>query len=174
MPLRWSELTITPDQDAIERLRQDWAWLLPQQWTPLLFSAFGDVFLERADGVVSWLNTGTGELVDVAADRQCFRTALAGDAIENWFLPPLIEKLHDLGKILEPGQCYSYTIFPVFAEGKYEPDNIWVSPMKEHFGLSGDLHRQLKSLPNGQKVQIVINDSPTSVPSQSALAGGEG
>ncbi|WP_419555327.1 hypothetical protein [Sphingobium yanoikuyae] len=47
------------------------------------------------------------------------------------------------------GQCFTYVIPPVFAEGKYEVGNFAAVPMKEHFGLSSDLHRQMASLPEG-------------------------
>jgi hypothetical protein len=125
----------------------------------VLFSVWGDVFL-RKGGSVSWLNTGTGELSEVASSDDAFRDALSSGQVDDWFMPALVAALYRAGKRPGEGQCFSYTIFPIFAEGRYDADNIWVAPTKEHFGLSGDLHRQISALPDGGKVQMVIGQEP--------------
>jgi hypothetical protein len=58
-------------------------------------------------GEIWWLNTGTAELTKVAESRATFEHLLDTDASRNWFLPPLIEKLVQAGKLLGEGQCYS-------------------------------------------------------------------
>jgi hypothetical protein len=47
----WSELTLTPDEAALRTLRTSWKWLLGEDWSPLLFSVWGDVFLQRGQQV---------------------------------------------------------------------------------------------------------------------------
>ena len=120
-----------------------------------MFSAFGDVFLLRADGV-AWLNTGTGHVELIAAKEDDFRAALGGEQASDWFLPPLIEALQSQGKRLAPGECYSHLTFPIFAEGKYIPENFKAVPAAAHFAFAGDLHRQIQNLPDGSKVEIKI------------------
>lgn len=151
--MKWSELTATPDSDAMTTLRSKWHWLLGAEWTPLLFSAFGDAFIEK-DGQVQWLNTGTGAIIPIAKDRGEFHDKLGSDYANDWFMPGLVAALHDAGKYPTEGQCFTYAIYPVFAEGKYEVGNFAVVPIKEHFGLSGDLHRQIASLPEGATVRL--------------------
>ena len=72
----WSDLTFTPNEDAIERLAEAWAWLLKEPFQPVLFSTIGDMFFEPDSGGIWWLNTGTGELTRVADTLDQFRELL--------------------------------------------------------------------------------------------------
>src|SRR5215472_7191028 len=107
MEIGWPELTISPDDEAVAGLKREWAWLTPEPWQPLMFSVLGDVFLERKPDGVFWLNTGTGEMTRIADDAERFRVALATDLVDSWFLPPLVARLYEAGKIPAPGECYS-------------------------------------------------------------------
>src|SRR5690242_13671248 len=120
MDIGWAELTISPNDEAVAGLKREWAWLVPEPWHALMFSVFGDAFLERKPEGVFWLNTGTGEVTRIADDVEQFRAALATDLATDWFLPPLVARLYEAGKIPSAGECYSYAIFPVFAEGTYD------------------------------------------------------
>jgi len=152
----WSELTCTPDSDAISELAAAWGWRLKEPFSPVLFSALGDMFFARDAGDVWWLNTGTGELTRVAASVEEFQRLLGTDITDEWFLPPLIEQLRLVNKVLQPGECYTYVILPIFAEGKYEPDNLNPVPAREHFGLTGGIHKDLQTFPDGAKVKLKV------------------
>ena len=149
----WSDLTLTPDEASLRTLRQSWNWLLGKDWSPVLFSILGDVFL-RHEKQVEWLNTGTGEITAVSEDEEAFREALATERADDWFMPGLVSALHEAGKRPGPGECFTYAIYPIFAEGRYEVANFAVVPAEEHFGRSGDLHRQLSELPDGTQVRL--------------------
>ena len=153
--MKWSDLTMTPDDDAVAALRTSWRWRLGDEWSPLMFSIWGDVFLKTTHDV-RWLNTGTGDLTPVASDEDAFRQALGSELATDWFLPPLVEALHRSGKRPGAGECFTYAIYPVFAEGKYEVENFAVVPAKEHFGLSGDFHREIAGLQDGDKVRLIV------------------
>jgi hypothetical protein len=144
-----------PESDAVTALRTSWEWRLGEAWSPLLFSIFGDVFLQTQKGV-HWLNTGTGDLSEIAEDEDTFRAALGGEDADDWFLPSLVEALHQSGKRPRVGECFTYAIYPVFAEGKYEAENFTVVAAREHFTFSGDLHRQLSGIADGDKVRLKI------------------
>jgi hypothetical protein len=151
----WSDLTVTPDEAAVRALRTSWNWLLGQDWSPLLFSILGDVFL-RHEQQVEWLNTGTGEITTVSENEDAFREALATERADDWFMPGLVAALHEAGKRPGVGHCFTYAIYPIFAEGRYEVANFAVVPAWEHFSLSGDLHRQLSELPDGTQVGLSV------------------
>jgi hypothetical protein len=136
-------------------LKRAWGWLVPEPWTPLLFSVLGDVFLQK-QGKVYWLNTGTGEIMQVADSTAHFEALLKTDLAVEWFMPPFVGALRASGKIASDGQCYTYAIFPVFSEGKYEVENIDVVPASEHFGASGQLHAGIADVPDGHQVRIVL------------------
>jgi len=149
-------LTIAPDDNAVLELRAAWHWKIGAGWTPLLVTAFGDVFL-RHSGPILWLNTGTGEVTQVAGSAEELETMLGVEAsFEGWLMPGLVERLRAEGRLLQPGRYYSYTIFPVFKQGKYEPNNIITIPIRKHFGWSGSLHKQIQSIPDGGTVQMMV------------------
>lgn len=153
MALSGSDLTCTPNQDALDRLAEAWAWLLKEPFTPVLFSVLGDVFFEPDSGGIWWLNTGTAELTCVADSIEDFREKLGGEVAGEWFMPGLVEQLHAAGKIPEPGECYTYVTLPVFAEGKYEVDNLNPVPAGEHFSVTGHILHEIHELPDEAKVK---------------------
>jgi hypothetical protein len=57
---------------------------------------------------------------------------------------------------LGPGQCYSFTILPVFEEGSYTADNRIVISVVEHLRVTGDILSQINGLTDGDKVRIKV------------------
>lgn len=156
MSVSWSDLTCTPDGDAVAELASAWAWRLKEPFSPLIFSALGDMFFSRDAGDVWWLNTGTGELTRVAPSVAEFNSLLRTDIVDEWFLPPLIEQLHVAGKLLKPGECYSFVTLPIFAEGRYDAENMNPVSAREHFAITGGIHKDLQLYPDGTKVNLTV------------------
>ena len=156
MSIGWASLTCTPSDEAVNQLVESWGWMLREPFTPVLFSALGDVFLEPTSGGVWWLNTGVGELTHVAESVKEFRELLGTDLADDWFMPALIESLCAAGKIAQPGQCYTYVTLPVFTEGKYSVANLNPVPAHEHFMLTGHILSEINGLPDGAKVKINV------------------
>jgi Domain of unknown function (DUF1851) len=152
----WPEITIQPQAPALEALRKSWHWMLGDAWTPLLFSAIGDVFFEVPAGAVWWLSTATASLEQVAESPSEFHQLLSTEVADEWFLPGLVEALRDNGKILEPHQCYTYAILPVFTDGNFSVENMHPVSATEHYALTGEVHESIRSAPDGAKVQIKI------------------
>jgi hypothetical protein len=156
MPLSWKELTCTPDKDAIDALATSWSWCIGDAFTPLLFTALGDMFYEADEGGVYWLNTGTAEVERVADNVEAFNQLLREEIVDEWLLPPLIEALIEAGKVCAEGECYTYVTLPVFAEGEYTVENFNPVPAREHFELTGSVLQQLQDVPDGTNVNIDI------------------
>jgi hypothetical protein len=123
----------------------------------LLVTAFGDVFFEVAGEGIYWLNTGTAEAELVAADRAEFQAKLGGEEGLEWLLPDLIHELQQEGKVCGPGECYTYAVLPIFAEGKFETWNFKPVSAAQHFGLTAQIHRQTSDLPDGARVKISLD-----------------
>jgi hypothetical protein len=134
-----------------------WSWLLEGgKWRPLLVGAAGDVFLATPEGVLR-LDTGTGELQQVAENESRFQKLLRDPAlVQDWLLEPVVDELRAKGKGLGPGQCYGFIILPVFKEGSYEAENRVVLPVVEHLRVTGDIHSQIDGLTDGDKVRIKV------------------
>jgi hypothetical protein len=159
VPIGWDALTMIPRAEAIDELRTAWSWHLPDRYQPVLFSALGDMFYETLPGgAIWWLNTGTANLSKVAESKEGFQRLLGTEVADDWFLPPLIERLVQAGKILREGECYTYTTLPIFREGTYTVDNLRPINAREHFGVTGYIHRQVFNLRDGDSVRIKIVD----------------
>jgi hypothetical protein len=156
MALTWNDLICTPDKEAIDALAESWNWLIGDAFTPLLFTALGDMFFEADAGGIFWLNTGTAEVERVADNVPEFNNLLREEAADDWLLPGLIEALLEAGKTRAEGECYSYVTLPIFVEGEYTVENLNPVPAKEHFELTGSILHQLDDLPDGADVDFEV------------------
>jgi hypothetical protein len=132
-----------------------WMWKIAGMDSLVLISVIGDLFLCAQDGGVYWLQTGTADLSKVADDLQQFNQYLKEEEkIDEWFLPLLIKKLIDSGKVLKEDEVYSFKIPPILG-GEYSMDNIEATNMSVHFAISGQVCEQIKDLPDGTKINKV-------------------
>jgi hypothetical protein len=156
MKVTWKDLSFLPSDAALAALYDSWSWLLPSGIRPVIVSTLGDVFFQTEGPEVFLLNTGSGEVEKVAASRDEFMDLLKTDKATDWFMPHLIEQLITAGKVLKPDQCYTYVTLPIFKEGKYDVANLNPVPAREHFALTGQIHKEVKDLPDGASVKIEI------------------
>lgn len=141
---------------ALQELGNSWGWLIGEPFTPILFSAIGDAFVEKDSGGLWWLNTGVGELTRIADSVSDFQHRLNTNASNEWFLPGLVEQLHAAGKLLNMGECYTFVTLPVYSQGTYEVANMYAVPAHEHYGLSGKMIQQIKDLGDGSLVRVSV------------------
>ncbi|WP_410210988.1 T6SS immunity protein Tdi1 domain-containing protein [Aquirhabdus sp.] len=158
MSIKWSDLHFKPNDETIQQIVSSWAWLLPESFTPILFSIMGDMFFQSDSSEVLWLNTGTGEITPVANSVDHFNELLNSEIADEWLMPYLVEQLHEARKIPNEDQCYTYVTLPVFAEGKYTIENLNAVPAREHFAITGHILKQIQELKDGSQVKIVITD----------------
>lgn len=160
MSITWQDIAFQLEPDIARETRKAWSWLVPEPWEPIVCSMVAGVFLEKPNGEVHWLDSGTGLVEQVASTRFQFDGLIASspDLVDEWFLPPLVERLHAADKRPAAGECYGFTILPIFAEGKYDTVNMLVVSVKEQLVGMADIHRQLNNLPDGATVQIKVTD----------------
>lgn len=160
MTVTWNDIAFQLESSVAQAAATEWSWLVAEPWTPLVCSMVGGMFLEKSNGTVHWLDTGTALVEQVANSRADFEQVMKASPalVDEWFLPPLIERLHAAGKKAGAGECYGFTILPVFAEGKYDVSNMFVVPVREQFVGMADIHRQISELPEGASVQVKIVD----------------
>jgi hypothetical protein len=160
MGVGWQDIAFQIEEPLAEEAMTAWSWLFPERWTPLICSMVGGIFFEGESGLVHWLDTGLGLVEQIASSREEFEVTVRSPSplVEEWFLPGLVERVHDAGKYARVGQCYGFTVLPVFAEGKYEPRNMFVVPVREQFIGMADIHRQIAAVPDGSPVRIDVVD----------------
>ena len=127
--------------------------VLPRTFYIFAANLFADIFLMDASGHVHMLELATGRLSRIAVSQAEFHSRLDERGGE-WLLRPLVDHCRALGKRVVGGRCYAYTISPIFKEGRYEADNVWVSSLREWLSLSGELHERLGHLPDGAVVSM--------------------
>ncbi len=161
--MKWSEIVFVPDEQAIREMAAAWRWLIPEPWVVIFSSMFGGVFLEKETGGAFWLECGTGVIERVAETAAELHSFLSGtrdevwsNRLEEWFLPPLVERLYEAGKIPASGQCYGFTILPIFKGGTYSVENAFVLSAREWLVWTGEAHERVRDLPDGAQVQVKI------------------
>jgi hypothetical protein len=160
MAVSWTDIAFVPDSELAGAAEAAWSWLMPGPWRILVCAMVGGIFFETQSGIVRWLDIGAGVVEDVAQSVEAFEAILRSDSpvVEEWFLPGLVEALHEAGKQPRAGEAYWFIIPPVFAEGKYSADNLAVVPVREQLCASADIHRQIEQVPDGAKVRFQVGD----------------
>ena len=133
-------------------LLNDWSWLLTKSYSPILVTAFGDMFLRDESGRVDFLDLISGKLKHVADSVEEMQQLI--NVKENqaeWLMTEVFATLQAQGVYFAEGQCYSFIKPPVLG-GQLEPDNIEVTDIYTHVSLAGQIHQQVKDLPAGTKI----------------------
>ena len=156
MSLEFKQLIKDTNKIDLEDICSSWQWCLSDQKTILFVSCVGDMFLVGNDDTVNWLDTSVGQIKKVADSLKQFEQLLNDDEnIDNWFLTTLVEQLVDNGKTLKENEVYSFKKLPVLG-GEYSIDNLEVTDISVHFGLTGSIAEQIKDLPDGTKVNFKV------------------
>jgi len=139
MDIQFSDLIINFDGLEDEELTNNWEWLVPEDYNPILISVFGDIFfIDKADKV-HWLSTGEGIMEQVAESEDQFRELLQDEEkLEEWFLPHLVHQLKEAGETLNKEEVFGFTTLPGL-EGEFEINNITKVDVLEYVQSAGEL-----------------------------------
>jgi hypothetical protein len=124
----------------------------------------GDMFIRRpSSGEIAFVDALEGSLTLAAESKEAWQKQLEDpDRFEHWFLPDLVSLLRERGLVLSSGQCYS-PIHPPFLGGELVPENMEVTSWRVHFCIAGQIHRQIKDLPPGTRIdKITVDDEDPS------------
>jgi hypothetical protein len=149
---------------STESLLSDWRWLVGPSYTPLLITAFGDMFLRDGLGQVYFLDLMSGDFKQVATSQDEF-ACLCDDKEKRrtWFLGFILTELRrELGN-LSAGECFSCKI-PLSLGGELEVENFKRTDLQTHYSILGQLHRQTKHLPPGTKIESIHFNPPPESP----------
>jgi hypothetical protein len=138
-------------------LLADWSWLLPDdEFTVWLMNRYGDLFIVLEDETVHMLDVGNGSFEQVAESRDDFCLKIdQGTNLNTWLMVPLVDRLVETGKLLQPDRCYSFIIPPILGGG-YTVANTATLNVKEHYGVYASIHNQIKDQPDGTRVRLRV------------------
>jgi hypothetical protein len=150
------DLFLSRDPEYVSSLLDEWTWLIGPDVIPFAASVAGDAFVIDHGKNVFRLDFGSGELIRLANSTHSFYSTL--DDLENrnyWLLANFVQFLRSNGLVFRKGECYSFVVLPILG-GKYELPNMMAISAKEHFALTGTIHKQVAHLPDGSKIQTNI------------------
>ena len=151
-------LTASINSLTVESLQSDWRWLVVGNYTPVLMTALGDLFLRDEVGNIHFLELMSGEFKQVAASQEEFdRLCAAGSSGRAWFAGFLVMELRKIHGELAPGECFGCKI-PLSLGGKLEANNFERTDIQSHYSVLAHLYRQTKHLPQGTKIDSITLD----------------
>ena len=154
-----AHLTITTDALSFDSLLADWRWLVQPGYTPVLMTAFGDLFLRGVSGHIRFLDLMSGEFKQVAASQEEFdRLCDEREQRRSWFIGFLLMELRKLRGDLLPGQCYGCKT-PLSLGGRLDADNFERTDLQTHYSVLGQLQRQTKHLSPGAEIHSIKIES---------------
>jgi hypothetical protein len=150
-----SHLTAKTDGIAVETLLSDWQCLVQGRFTPVVMTAFGDLFLRDEAGRVHFLDLTFGKFDPVAASQEEFdRLCEDREQRRSWFIGHLVMELRKLHGELAVGQCFGCKI-PMWLGGKMEASNFERTDIQVHYSVLGQLYEQTRNLAPGTKIHDI-------------------
>lgn len=155
MTINIGKYLIPTDEIDLSKVLLTWTWLTGDKSIVALTKS-GDALLKDNIGHLYLLDVGRGTLELKANNHQDFLyNKLSYELTEEILLPTVVDKLEQHGIILNTGQVYSYKLLPILG-GTYDEKNMFALDIYEHFGLTGDIHFQIKEAQDGTRVEIKI------------------
>lgn len=143
----------TTDLDWFEVL-QPWGDVLPDEFTVWFANRLGEPFLVLEDGTVSRLDLEGGELECLATSRDALAEAIdTGPNATLWLRVNEIDRAAAAARPLETGECYGYRQ-PLILGGRPDEENLCVRAAAEYISFLGQMHAQIRDLPDGAEVNI--------------------
>jgi hypothetical protein len=153
------QLTRTFEPGEYDAALATWSFLGLDGLEPWFTTAFGDVFLIGDDGVY-WLDIVSGELTHAFETPEEAQKRLATDeGMDEYLLAGLAFAAAEAGLVPGATEILAYRVPPVL-DGEFEVTNLVVAPFAETVRRAGELHDQIKDLPEGAEVEGFDEDSP--------------
>jgi len=155
MPITMNDLTIRPDGIDFDTLLCDWEWAMPEPVRPVLVTAMGDVFAQGESGAVYFLDMIDGQVRPIADDGASFQQLLRNNQfVTDHMFPSRIVQFRNAGLTLQPKQVYSHKQMLALG-GTDDLDNVETTDVSVHISIHGQVHRQIKDLPDGTPISEI-------------------
>lgn len=147
-------LLIEPSDVDLANGLEAWGWIGLPRDKPCLVSAFGDVLFDTSKGVLM-LDTLEGLLVRLTSNfAELQKDLLSVEAQDRVLSSVWVQAARRRGLILGDGECYDWAVHPALG-GHISADSVTKLSFVVKVNLAGQLHRQIKSLPPGTKINRV-------------------
>lgn len=137
---------VKPTTAEFAAATEAWRWKMPVTAEPLLITALGDVFV-LIDGRVLYLDTGSGELIDIARSTAEWERMLRDSTnVVRWFHPDFVTRLQQHHSPLKEPYVYSPAVPPIL-NGELTAENYTPLRWDAHLHVMGQIHRQVTGSP---------------------------
>jgi len=135
----------------------DWKWLIPNQFNIWLVNLFGDILYYLENDELYILDVVDGKIELLAKNRDEFSRLIDNDPeiFKFRFYTELIDDLVSNNKILKENEIYSFLNLPILG-GEYIVSNVETTDIDVNYSLLGQIHSQIKDLPDGTKVKFEL------------------
>ncbi len=141
---------------ADQQLLAEWRWLIGGLPQLIGWSSGGDLFIHTADGKIAMIDPGAGNVTVAADTLAAFRAQLEdADRSAELLQLALVRAFETSRNRLQPGCCLGFKQLPALG-GSYDLENRFPLSITEHAAFTGDVHRQIRDLPDGAKVKFKI------------------
>ena len=139
-----------------DKLLDEWRWLIGGLPTLVGWSSAADLFVRSAEGKIAMIDSGAGVINVVAESESEFQSQLRNPAKAAELLQlDVVEAFVRADGALPADRCLGYRTLPALG-GSYAVENRYALSMAEHAAFTGDVHRQIRDLPDGARVKIKI------------------
>jgi hypothetical protein len=149
MPPRSIDLTIPFAGLDTDALLSEWRWCVPEDYTPIQMTRFGDWFFADPKQRVHMLDLIEGTLHEVAESISAYNELKdTPEKQGEWFLDGFVFRCVEEGLLLDAAQCYGWRVHPMLG-GKFDFENIQVFSLSVYQSLMGQIFRQCRNLNPG-------------------------
>ena len=144
--------------DVIKEIKEAWGWVGIDPSEIVGENDFGNLMIKDFIGKY-WRLCPEDLYCEVVANNREELDHLSSDQefLSDWYMQTLVEQAQGHLGSLTNDRKYCFVI-PGVLGGEYSISNIKTAPITEMIRLSGNLAKQVKELPDGEKVQLHVID----------------
>ncbi|WP_269532842.1 T6SS immunity protein Tdi1 domain-containing protein [Chitinimonas sp. BJYL2] len=141
---------------AIEAINESWGWIGIEAEEIVGENDFGNLLIRDKNGKYWRLCPEDAYCEVVAQDRRELDAISANqEFLADWYMSNLVSQAKEkLGPLL-PGRKYHLAI-PSPLGGAYSAENMRAVPQIEQIRFSGDIARQISTLPDGCQIELKV------------------
>jgi hypothetical protein len=144
--------------DLISSIRRGWSWKGFEPAQVVGENDFGNLMVKDVEGHFWRVCPEDLTCAVVARDRAEFDAlSQKQEFLHDWYMTALVEEARELVGPLRPGYKYCLKI-PGPLGGKYGGPNLCTNSLRELIEASGDMARQMDSVPDGSQVRLSVVD----------------
>mgnify|MGYP002628541050 FL=1 len=146
------------DQDGKDWavLLEPWYWKLPDSFDIWMVNKLGDLILVLEDDQIYFFDIALGSMDLIAEDQDDFVEKVnQDDNADHWFAISLVDDCLDADMCLTADQCFGYKLSPILG-GEFTANNLEPIDLIVHYSIHGQIHEQIKGVPEGETVNIEI------------------